>query len=106
MSLDMFMLALMVTSVLTGLITEAIKKVLDESNKTYRSNMLAGIVSVVVSVLVSVAYVIIAEVALTSTVVVYGVILIIMSWLCAMVGYDKVIQAISQFKTTREDGAE
>ena len=28
---------------------------------------------------------------------------VFMSWLCAMVGYDKVIQAISQFKTNGED---
>lgn len=99
---EVFLMGLLATSVLTGLMTEAIKKVMDEHNKTYRANTLAGIVAVLLSVAVGVAYVVIADIGITSQIVVCIVALVFMSWLSAMVGYDKVIQAISQFKTTKE----
>ena len=41
--------ALLVISFITGLIVEAVKKILDSKNKKYSSNVLAIIVSVVVS---------------------------------------------------------
>jgi hypothetical protein len=103
MALALFLVGLLVVSVLTGLCTEAVKKTLDECGRTYRSNILAGLVSIVVSILVSVAVIVLAGVTITASVVVYIVALIIMSWLCAMIGYDKVVQAISQFKTTKTE---
>lgn len=102
-SLEMFLFGLMVSSVVTGLVTEAVKAVLLEYNVTYYANTLAGIVSVVVSAAVGIAYMILENITLNGPVVVCFVALIVMSWLCAMIGYDKVIQAISQFKTSRKD---
>lgn len=99
---EVFLMGLLATSVLTGLVTEAIKKVMDEHNKTYRSNTLAGLVSVVLSAAIGAGYVVMAGVSLNSQLMVCLIALVLMSWLCAMVGYDKVIQAISQFKTTKE----
>lgn len=99
MSLDIFLLMLLIVSVLTGLFTEAIKKALDEFNKKYYSNMLAGIVGAVMAVLVDIGYIILTEAAINSKMAVFLIALVLLSWLCSMVGYDKVIQAISQFKT-------
>lgn len=98
MSLDNFLLMLLLVSALTGLFTEAIKKVLDEFNKPYYSNLLAGIVAAVVAILVDVGYIILAETAFNSKMAVFLIALVLLSWLCAMVGYDKVVQAITQFK--------
>ena len=50
------------------------------------------------SVLVSLGYVILTEAAFNAKLAVYLIALMLLSWLAAMVGYDKVIQAISQFK--------
>lgn len=99
MSLEMFLLMLLVVSVLAGLFTEAIKKVLDEHKKKYYSNLLAGAVSAVLAVLVDIGYVIMTETEINSKMAVILIALVLLSWLCAMVGYDKVIQAITQFKT-------
>ena len=41
MSLEMFLIALLAVSVMTGLFTEAIKKTLDEMGWSYKSNLLA-----------------------------------------------------------------
>lgn len=102
-SLDVILLWLIGVSIFTGLTTEAIKKVCVERGITYKANTLAGIVSVILSICTGTGYVILTNTQLTSQIIVCLVALAFLSWLCAMVGYDKVIQAISQFKTSRKD---
>ena len=102
-SLDTFLLGLLITSTLTGLATEAIKTLMSEHNVSYYSNTLAGIVSAVLSGCVGVGYVVFSGSAFTTQIVLCIIALIFASWLCSMVGYDKVIQAISQFKTNKEE---
>lgn len=99
MNFENFLLGLLISSTLTGLVTEAIKKILTEYNVSYRSNTLAGIVSLVLSVAIGIAYIVMFSVAVTAQVIIAIVGLAFMSWLGAMVGYDKVVQAIGQFKT-------
>lgn len=98
MSLEVFLLGLLIVSTLTGLFTEAIKKWLDERGKKYYSNALAGYVAIGLSIAVGIAYIILIGAALNAQIAVYLIALILLSWLCAMVGYDKVMQAIAQFK--------
>ncbi|WP_312373028.1 aminopeptidase [Lachnoclostridium sp.] len=98
MKFEVFLMLLLVVSVLTSLFVEGIKKLLDERGKTYYSNMLAGITSIVLSVFVGFAYVILVQVALNIQMAVYLIALILLSWLCSMVGYDKVLQAITQIR--------
>lgn len=98
-----FLLGLLISSTITGLATEAVKKVLTDQNKAYRANTLAGIVALIVSALIGIGYVLLMAIPFTTQIIVYIVALVLMSWLCAMVGYDKVIQAISQFKTTGDE---
>ncbi len=50
------------------------------------------------SVLVSVGYLVLTEAAFNAKMAVCLIALMLLSWLSAMVGYDKVIQAITQFK--------
>lgn len=104
MTLEIFLLGLLVVSVLTGLFTEAIKKWLQERNKKYYPNALAGYVAIGLSIAVGIAYVIINGATINARMAVYIIALVLLSWLCAMVGYDKVIQAISQFKTYKTKG--
>ena len=98
MNLEVFLLMLLIVSVLTGLFTEGIKNWMKERDKTYYPNALAGYVAVALSVWVGAAYVIITNAALNAHMAVYLIALVLLSWLAAMVGYDKVIQAITQFK--------
>lgn len=93
-----FLMGLLVSSVMTGLITEAIKIQLDECGRSYKSNLLAGMVALVVSAALAVGYTVVTGTPWTPQLVVIAAALVLLSWLCAMLGYDKVIQAISQFK--------
>ena len=52
MTLEIFLTGLLLVSILTGLVTEAIKRICEEQNKKYYSNTIAGIVAVVLAVLV------------------------------------------------------
>lgn len=101
MNFEIFLFGLLITSTLTGLATEAVKNVLAERNIAYKANTLAGIMSLVMSVAIGAAYIVMTETVFTSQIIVYMIAHVFMSWLCAMVGYDKVIQTISQFKPSK-----
>lgn len=101
MTSEVFLLMLLIVSTLTSLFTEGIKKWLAERKKTYHANAIAGYVSIVLSIVVGVAYIILTEATITAQLFVYLIALVLLSWLSAMVGYDKVVQAISQFKGTK-----
>ena len=99
MNLEFFLLLLMITSIMTGLFTEGIKKLLDEAGKSYKSNILVGAVATVLSIAVGAGYIILMDVQINDKMAVILIALVLLSWLSAMVGYDKVMQAISQIKT-------
>lgn len=101
-SLETFLLLLMVVSVLTGLCTEAIKKMMKELGKTYKSNILAGAVASVLSVIIGTGYIVLMEVQFNDKMAVILIALVLLSWLSAMVGYDKVLQAITQIKASEQ----
>jgi hypothetical protein len=98
MTVEIFLIALVTISSLASLVAEAVKKILDEHNKSYRTNTLVGICAFVVAVIVSVLYIMYTGIAVTLAVVASIIAITLLSWLCAMVGYDKVVQAFSQFK--------
>lgn len=98
MTYEVFLFCLFIVATMTSLVTEAVKKWMQERDKTYRANALAGYVAVVLSVAVGAAYIILTGAAINARMAVYLIALVFLSWLAAMVGYDKVIQTISQFK--------
>lgn len=98
MNLEIFLTLLLAVSILTGLTVEAIKEVLKELERPYKANILAGLVAVVLSVLVMAGYVTLVDAVINSKMAVYLIALVLLSWLSAMVGYDKVIQAITQIR--------
>ena len=98
MNLSVFLMLLLAVSIFTGLVTEAVKKWMLERDKKYHANTLTGYVAAILAVAASVAYVILAEIRIDVQMAVYFVALVFLSWLSAMVGYDKVMQAISQLQ--------
>lgn len=99
MTLEIFLMGLMVVSTLTSFVTEAVKTIFTEHHWKYSANTIAGICAFVVALVVGICYVLFTGMAVTVQVVITIFVLVIMSWLCAMVGYDKVIQSIEQFKS-------
>lgn len=97
-SLDVFLLGLMIISTLSSLSTEAVKKILVSHNIKYHADCLTGIVAAILSAALGVGYVILTSSAFNAQIIVCIVALIFMSWLCAMVGYDKVMEHLKTNK--------
>lgn len=92
MTVEIFASMLAGCALVTGLITEALKKTgLVKSN-----NILALIVSVVVSVLSLTFYFVATSTPFTGTNILVSIAFWMANWVGAMVGYDKVIQTIKQ----------
>lgn len=100
---QIFTTGLMVVSMLTGLVTEAIKKIMVENGKTYKANTLAGIVSIILAPTTCVFYAVNTGAAFNEQFITSTIALTFMSWLCSMVGYDKVVQTFAQFKVKENE---
>lgn len=96
-TLEVFLTLLMVVSVFTSLVVEAVKKFAGEKYNT-PSNIVAGITAIVLGVVIGVFYCIMANIMFVMQTIVTLIVLVFLSWLCAMVGYDKVIQSINQIQ--------
>lgn len=101
-NLETFLTGLMITSTVTGLTTEAVKRCLTELKVKYHANILTGIVSVVVAAALGVGYVGFTGAGFSAQTVVGIAGLAFVSWLCSMIGYDKVKQAIEQLKNVKK----
>ena len=102
-TIDLFLLGLLITSTITSLTTEGVKKILNEHNKKYSANTLVGIIAVIISVVISAGYILITKVEFDAEIIAYAIGLIFFSWLSAMLGYDKVIETIGQFRRKNTD---
>lgn len=95
MTTQMFIILLTAYSAISGLIVEAIKKLInDKANLSY--NLLAIIVSLVLGVGGTLTYYQLSGVPFTVNNVIYSVLLGLASGVGSMVGYDKVKQLIQQ----------
>lgn len=85
---------LLICSVMTGLIVEAIKQTVTVS----KPNILAAVVSVVVGIAVPVMYIVGNKIPIDAPTILYIISIVVLSWLCSMLGYDKVIQTLEHIK--------
>ena len=92
---------LLIVSLLTNLTVEGIKKLLDSTNKTYSSNILAAVLSMIIAIAVCAIYLIMNDVTFSLKIGVEVIILMYLGFLISTVGYDKVIQTIKQIQTSK-----
>ncbi len=95
MNIDFQTLA--VISVLTTLVTECVKILMNKADKNYVSNIIAAIVAVVLSMVVVVIYpMIYAGAELTVQLMFSGLVMAFFGVLTATLGFDKVKQTIDK----------
>lgn len=94
--MEFYSLALIISSILTSLLTEAFKQLFSENKISYKPNILAAVMSVIVTFLMILGYIIYTGILVTPQTIVTAITLIILSFLCATLGYDKVIQTLNQ----------
>lgn len=98
MSVTLFISLLTIFSIITGLCTEAFKKIFDEMKMSYASNIIAFIIATVVGAGGMAIYYIINSISFDLTNIVTMVLMGITTAISATVGYDKVIQTIKQIE--------
>lgn len=96
MTVTVFLVLLTIFATVTSLGAEALKKFLDEMKVSYASNVLVLIVAVIVGCGGTAVYYVNYQVPFTVLNSVYLALMGIANWIGAMVGYDKVKQAIAQ----------
>ena len=101
MTLTLFITLLIILSVCVSLITEAVKKFLDDAGVKYSSNEVVLIVAVIVGAGGTALMYLFLGIAFTPPNIVCVVLMAVAVWVGAMVGYDKVIQMIEQLKNLK-----
>lgn len=98
MDFETFLMLLAAMSVATSLVTEAVKACLDSLGFKYASNIVVLVVSILVGGLGTHIFYVMADISMNTVNTIYIFLMVAANWLVAMVGYDKVMQAIEQFK--------
>ena len=98
MSWEIIVFGIAIVSGFTGLVTQGIKKILKDLNKTFPKNILVSIVSVVLTILLSVFYAIVFHADVTASYIAWTVFVMIGGWLGSMFGFDKIKQTFEQAK--------
>ena len=101
MTTTTFLMLLSSFSVLSGLVTEGIKKLIsDKANMSY--NIIALIVALVIGGAGSAVYYQLNAIPFDINNVIYMILMGLASGLCSMVGFDKIKQAVEQI-TSKKD---
>ena len=95
MTTTTFLMLLSAFSVLSGLVTEVIKKLIsDKANMSY--NVIALVVALVIGGAGSAVYYQLNAIPFDVNNVIYMILMGLASGLCSMVGFDKIKQAVEQ----------
>ena len=101
MTTTTFLMLLSSFSVLSGLVTEGIKRLIsDKANMSY--NIIALVVALVIGGVGSAVYYQLNAIPFNLNNIIYLVLMGLASGLCSMVGFDKIKQAIEQI-TSKKD---
>ena len=98
MTITLFMALLAIMAVAVSLLTEAVKKFFEGSKLTYSSNLAVLILSVVVGIGGTAMAYVAMGIPFTLINIFSMFVMAVSVWVGSMVGYDKVLQMIGQFK--------
>lgn len=98
MTINVFLILLTGFSAITSIFTEAVKKFLDGLKISYASNIVVLMSAVFVGGVGMAYYYWLIESPFIVSNIIGTVLMIVANWLVAMLGYDKVKQAILQLK--------
>ena len=107
MTVTLFISLFSFGSLLCGLVTEAIKKAYQNAEKEYSANIIALVDALIVGGVGTATAYMLMGIPWTVNNVICLVLMCVVIWLGAMLGFDKVLQTITQIsnlpKTVKED---
>ncbi len=96
MTVQLFLVMFTIGSLISSLLTEAIKRWFANQEKEVSANMLAAINSVVIGIIGTVIYYILKGIPFNLVNITCMILMTAAIWVASMVGYDKVMQLIAQ----------
>lgn len=96
MSVTLFITILTVSGMVTALLTEAIKKMYANMHKDYSSNIIALVNAIVVGCGGTAVVYMLSGIEWTVNNIICLVLMAIAVWIASMLGFDKVIQTVTQ----------
>lgn len=105
MNIALFIALLVAFSAITSLLTEACKKLLDDTTIIYSSNVLVVIIACIVGILGTGVYYTLCGIDFTIANIVCMPLMGLATSVGSMIGYDKVIQTIKQLKVNKQEDA-
>lgn len=104
MTITLFITVLTVGAMISGLLTEAIKKFYANAHIEYSANVIALVNAVVVGMGGTAVMYMLLGIAWTVNNVICLVLMGIAVWVASMIGYDKVIQMLQQIADIQKEG--
>lgn len=101
LSFDVMVALVTAMAIATSLLTQLLKSILDACKKQYASNVIVAVVSVFVGGCGTALYYVNHQIPFNALTSVYLAIMCLLNCAGAMVGYDKVKQAITQIRDIR-----
>lgn len=98
MNIENFICLLAILATVTSLITEGVKKTLTALNAKYASNIVVLLVSIFVGGVGTLLFYIWKGYDMNINSAIWILLMTVANWLGSMIGYDKVIQTITQIK--------
>lgn len=102
MTVTMFILLIAICSAVSSLLTEGIKAWFKNANKDYSANLIALINAVVVGCGGTAIVYVLMGIAFTLSNILCLILMGAAVWLGSMIGYDKVIQLITQVTSMKQ----
>lgn len=99
MTITVFLVLLAGFASITSVVTEGVKKLLDGQGIVYASNIVVLITALIIGCGGTAIYYVNYQIPFNALNSVYLALMGVANWLTAMLGYDKVKQAIEQLKT-------
>ena len=98
MTFEVFLILLAAFSIITSLFVEAVKMFFNSLKVNYASNILVLCIAALVGGLGTAFFYVWNDISWTATNIIGMFLMICANWLVSMLGYDKVVQAITQLK--------
>lgn len=103
MTIETFTTLLVIFATLTSLITEGVKKAFDSFGFKYATNVVVLYVSIIVGGVGTCIFYIWNGIDVSMKNVIWILLMTGANWLGSMIGYDKVIQTVTQLKNNKKD---
>lgn len=98
MDITLFITILTIGAVVTGLLTEAVKKAYENANKEYSANVIALVNALVVGAGGTAVTYMLLGIEWSVNNIICLILMCVAVWVGSMVGYDKVIQLLKQIE--------